>query len=490
MDNKFEYSNTNKRYHTFDYYLKNKYKEKVFKVSLNAGFSCPNRDGKLGYGGCTFCSNLGGGENGGNIHDDLDIQYNKIKEIMHLKWPVAKYIPYFQAFSNTYAPVNVLKEIYEPFIYKDDVVALAIATRADCLEDDVIDYLASIAQRITLWVEIGLQTSNDETAKLINRGYDYNKFVDSVNKLRKHDINVTVHIINGLPNETKEMMINTVKEINKLDIQGIKIHSLNILKNSIMGNDFYNNPFKILSRNDYIDVVIKQLENLRKEIVVQRLTSDPIKENLIAPSWNTDKIQLLNDIDKEMASRDTYQGKALEVKEKVLSGAVKHYHTLVESFASKEKVAIDATLGNGYDSLFLSPLFKKVYSFDIQDLAIKRSKERLKDCDNVEIIQANHMYIDNFVKEKVDLVTFNLGFLPGSDKKICTNSYTTTNAIKKAYELLNENGLIVLTTYSRHSGGQKEADDIDLFLEQSNYTYTKNRFDYEIVYIITKKAGN
>lgn len=489
MDNKFEYSNTNKRYHTFDYYLKNKYKEKVFKVSLNAGFSCPNRDGKLGYGGCTFCSNLGGGENGGNIHDDLDIQYNKIKEIMHLKWPVAKYIPYFQAFSNTYAPVNVLKEIYEPFIYKDDVVALAIATRADCLEDDVIDYLASIAQRITLWVEIGLQTSNDETAKLINRGYDYKTFVDSVNKLRKHDINVTVHIINGLPNETKEMMINTVKEINKLDIQGIKIHSLNILKNSIMGNDFYNNPFKILSRNDYIDVVIKQLENLRKEIVVQRLTSDPIKENLIAPSWNTDKIQLLNDIDKEMASRDTYQGKALEIKEKVLSGAVKHYHTLVESFASKEKVAIDATLGNGYDSLFLSPLFKKVYSFDIQDLAIKRSKERLKDCNNVEIIQANHMYIDNFVKEKVDLVTFNLGFLPGSDKKICTNSYTTTNAIKKAYELLNENGLIVLTTYSRHSGGQKEADDIDLFLEQSNYTYTKNRFDYEIVYVI-KKAGN
>ena len=489
MNNEFEYSNTNKRYHTFDYYLKNKYKEKVFKVSLNAGFSCPNRDGKLGYGGCTFCSNLGGGENGGNIHDDLDIQYNKIKEIMHLKWPVAKYIPYFQAFSNTYAPVNVLKEIYEPFIYKDDVVALAIATRADCLEDDVIDYLASIAQRITLWVEIGLQTSNDETAKLINRGYDYNKFVDSVNKLRKHNINVTVHIINGLPNETKEMMINTVKEINKLDIQGIKIHSLNILKNSIMGNDFYNNPFKILSRNDYIDVVIKQLENLRKEIVVQRLTSDPIKENLIAPSWNTDKIQLLNDIDKEMASRDTYQGKALEIKEKELSGAVKYYHTLVETFASKEKVAIDATLGNGYDSLFLSPLFKKVYSFDIQDLAIKRSKERLKDCDNVEIIQANHMYIDNFVKEKVDLVTFNLGFLPGSDKKICTNSYTTTNAIKKAYELLNENGLIVLTTYSRHSGGQKEADDIDLFLEQSNYTYTKNRFDYEIVYVI-KKAGN
>lgn len=486
IENKFEYSNTNKRYHTFDYYLKNKYNEKVFKVSLNAGFSCPNRDGTKGYGGCTFCSNLGGGENGGNIHEDLDIQYEKIKEILHLKWPVAKYIPYFQAFSNTYAPVNILKEIYEPFIYKEDVVALSIATRADCLNDDVIDYLATIAKRRDLWVEIGLQTSNDETAKLINRGYDYATFVDSINKLRKHNINVTVHIINGLPNETKEMMVNTVKEINKLDIQGIKIHSLNILKNSIMGNDFYNNPFKILSRNDYIDVVIKQLENLRKEIVVQRLTSDPIKENLIAPKWNTDKIQLLNDIDKEMVNRDTYQGKALEVKEKVLSGAVKYYHELVQNFASKDKIAIDATLGNGYDSLFLAPLFKKIYSFDIQDLAIKRSKEKLKDYTNVEIIQANHMYIDNFVKEKVDLVTFNLGFLPGSDKKICTNSYTTINAIKKSYELLNKDGLIILTTYSRHSGGEKEANEIDNFLENNPYEYTKKRFDYEIVYVIKK----
>ena len=488
MVNEFEFSNTNKRYHTFDYYLKNKYNEKVFKVSLNAGFSCPNRDGKLGYGGCTFCSNLGGGENGGNIHDDLDSQFNKLKEILHLKWPVAKYIPYFQAFSNTYAPVNVLKEIYEPFIYKDDVVALAIATRADCLEDDVIKYLADIAKRIDLWVEIGLQTSNDETAELINRGYNYDVFINSVNKLRKHNINVTVHIINGLPNETKETMLNTIKDINKLDIQGIKIHSLNILKNSKMGNEFYEKPFKILSKKDYIDVVIKQLELLRKEIVVQRITSDPIKENLIAPSWNTDKIQLLNDIDKEMVLRDTYQGKGLEPKEVKLSEAVSYYHEIVKEIASKDKVAVDATLGNGYDSLYLSNLFKKVYSFDIQDLAIKRSKERLKDCHNVEIIQANHMYLDNFVKEKVDLVTFNLGFLPGSDKKICTNGYTTTNAIKTAYNLLNDDGIIILTAYSRHAGGQKEAEDIDVFLENNYSNFTKKRFNYEIVYIIKKAS--
>lgn len=486
MENKFTYSNTNKRYHTFDYYLKNKYKEKVFKVSLNAGFSCPNRDGKISYGGCTFCSSLGGGENGGNIHEDLDIQFEKIKNMMHLKWPIAKYIAYFQAFSNTYAPVNILKEIYEPFVYKEDVVCIAIGTRADCLEDDVIDYLASIASRIDLWVEIGLQTSCDETARKINRGYDYKIFEQSVNKLRKHNINVTVHIINGLPNETKEMMVNTVKEINKLDIQGIKIHSLNILKDSIMGKDFYKNPFKILSRNDYIDVVIKQLENLRKEIVVQRLTSDPIKENLLAPMWNTDKIQLLNDIDKEMAIRDTYQGKALEKGEIKLSKAVSYYHNLIEKLASKEKIAVDATLGNGNDSLFLAPLFKKVYSFDIQDLAIKRSKEKLKHLKNVKIIKDNHMHLANYIEEKIDLIVFNLGYLPGSDKKICTNSYTTNNAIKNSFDKLNDDGVIIVVGYSRHLGGQKEIDELELFLENNKYKYTKKRFDYELVYEIKK----
>jgi len=489
MNNEFTYSNTNKRYHTYDYYLKNKYSEKVFKVSLNAGFTCPNRDGKVGYGGCTFCSSLGGGENGGNIHDDLDEQFEKIKNIMHLKWPVAKYIAYFQAFSNTYAPVNVLKEIYEPFIYKEDVVGISIGTRADCLDDNVIEYLASIAKRTDLWVEIGLQTSNDETARLINRGYNYETFTTAVNKLRNHNINVTVHIINGLPNETKDVMINTVKDINKLDIQGIKIHSLNILKDSVMGKEFYDNPFKILSRNDYIDVVIKQLENLRKEIVVQRLTSDPVKENLIAPMWNTDKIQLLNDIDKEMVNRDTYQGKALENKEKELSKAVKHYHNLINSIANAKKIAVDATLGNGNDSLFLAPLFKKVYAFDIQDLAIKRSKEKLKDYNNVVIIKDNHIRLNEYINEKIDLVIFNLGYLPGSDKKICTNSYTTTNAIKNAFSILNENGVIIVVGYSRHLGGQKEIDDLDLFLENNNFIYNKTRFDYELVYVIEKPSN-
>jgi hypothetical protein len=294
----FKYSNTNKRYHTFDYYLKNKYHSKVFKVSLNANFTCPNRDGSKGINGCAFCSSLGAGENGGDKNDSLSLQFEKIKKIMQLKWPNAKSIAYFQAFSNTYASLDHLKEIYEPFANREDIVAIAIATRADCLDDEIIKYLSSINKRKDLWVEIGLQTFNDDS-KL---------FIDRVKALRKENINVSVHIINGLKGETKEMMVNTCKELNKLDIQGIKIHSLSILKDSLWGNEYLNKPFKLITREEYIDIVISQLEVLKEEIVIQRLTSDPLKDEIIAPSWNDNKTQLLNDIDKEMVRRNTYQG--------------------------------------------------------------------------------------------------------------------------------------------------------------------------------------
>lgn len=304
----FKYSNTNKRYHTYDYYLKQKYGSKVFKVSLNAGFTCPNRDGKKGTTGCSFCSNFGGGENGGNVNEDLNTQFEKIKKIMQLKWPNGKCIAYFQAFSNTYATVEKLKEIYDPFFKRDDILSISIATRADCLDDSIIDYLSSLNKEKELWVEIGLQTFNEKSAKAFNRGYNNDLFIDRVNELRKHNINVTVHIINGLKGETQDDMINTCKELNKLDIQGIKIHSLNIVKNSVWGNEYLKKPFPIISRDIYIDTVIKQLEVLKEEIVIQRLTSDPIIDDLIAPTWNTNKTQLLNDIDKEMVKRNTYQG--------------------------------------------------------------------------------------------------------------------------------------------------------------------------------------
>ena len=304
----FKYSNTNKRYHTYDYYLKQKYGSKVFKVSLNAGFSCPNRDGSKGKNGCAFCSTFGGGENGGNVKEDLNTQFENIKKIMQVKWPNGKCIAYFQAFSNTYAPLDKLHEIYDPFFDRDDIVSISIATRADCLDDSIIDYLSSLNKKKELWIEIGLQTFNEKTAKLFNRGYNNDLFINRVNKLRENNINVTVHIINGLKGETQEDMINTCIELNKLDIQGLKIHSLNIVKNSTWGNEYLKNPFPIISREIYIDTVIKQLEVLKEEIVIQRLTSDPIMEDLIAPLWNNNKTQLLNDIDKEMVKRNTYQG--------------------------------------------------------------------------------------------------------------------------------------------------------------------------------------
>ena len=304
----FKYSNTNKRYHTFDYYLKQKYGSKVFKVSLNAGFSCPNRDGSKGVRGCAFCSSFGGGENGGNVEENLNTQFENIKKIMQLKWPNGKCIAYFQAFSNTYAPIEKLKEIYDPFLNRDDIVAISIATRADCLDDHIIDYLSSLNKKKELWIEIGLQTFNEESAKRFNRGYDNALFIDRVNMLRKHNINITIHNINGLKGETEQDMINTCIELNKLDIQGIKIHSLNIVKGSIWGDEYLTNPFPIMTREEYIDTVIKQLEVLREEIVIQRLTSDPIMDELIAPLWNNNKTQLLNDIDKEMVKRNTYQG--------------------------------------------------------------------------------------------------------------------------------------------------------------------------------------
>ena len=479
----FKYSNTNKRYHTFDYYLKQKYDSKVFKVSLNAGFTCPNRDGTKGINGCSFCNSSGAGENGGNVNDPLIVQYQTMKKIMQLKWPNGKCIAYFQAFSNTYASIDKLKEIYEPFVNNQDVVSIAIATRADCLDDDIINYLSSINKRKTLWVEIGLQTFNEESAKRFNRGYDNALFVNRVEALRKHNINVTVHIINGLPFETKSMMIDTCKKLNTLDIQAIKIHSLNILKGSSLAPQYLASPFPLISKEEYIDIVINQLEVLRPEIVIQRLTSDPIKDELIAPLWNCNKTQLLNDIDKEMVKRDTYQGKALEIKRN--SQAVEYSHKLIKESPITKNIAIDATLGNGHDSLFLSSLYKQVYSFDIQELAIKRSKIRLSNSQNVNIIHDSHSNLDKYINTNIDLALFNLGFLPGSDKKIATNSHTSILAIDKAFKLLNPNGIIIIIGYSRHIGGQKEIDTIEHHLFK-NYKFEKIIFDHEHIFVIKK----
>ena len=261
----FKYSLDNKRYHTLNYYYRNKYGKKVFKVSLNANFSCPN---KINGNGCIFCSKLGSGDFAGNVFKDLITQFNEVKEIMEHKWPDAYYIGYFQANTNTYAPVNILKTKFEPILKMPNLVGLSIATRSDCINKECLNYLKDLNTRTNLTIELGLQSMYDETLKYINRGHDLNNFITCVKKLKESNIKVVVHIINGLPGETKEMMINTAKFLNDLNIDGIKIHMLHIIKNTPLADIYLSKPFRLLTKDEYIDIVVSQLEVLKPEIVI------------------------------------------------------------------------------------------------------------------------------------------------------------------------------------------------------------------------------
>ena len=302
----FKYSLDNKRYHTLNYHFKNKYGKKVFKVSLNANFSCPN---KINGKGCIFCSRLGSGDFAGNVEKDLITQFNEVKDIMKKKWPDAYYIAYFQANTNTFAPVSVLKEKYESVLNLPNVIGLDIATRPDSISEECLEYLKELNKRTNLTIELGLQSMHEETLKFIRRGHNLKQFEDCVKKLKENNINVVVHIINGLPNETKEMMLETVKYLNKLNIDGIKIHMLHVIKDTDLGDLYLKEPFHILTKEEYIDIVVSQLELLKPEIVIHRITGDPKKEDLIEPTWLLKKFCVLNDIDKEMKRKNTYQGK-------------------------------------------------------------------------------------------------------------------------------------------------------------------------------------
>ena len=297
----FKYSLDNKRYYTLNYYNKIKYNSKVFKISLNAGFGCPNKkNGK----GCIYCYN-GSGENEGMSLVD---QFNKVKKIMEKKWPNGKYIGYFQADTNTYAPLSILKKNYEMILNQPNVIGLNVATRCDCLSNEVLDYLEELNKKTNLVIELGLQTIHNKTATLINRGHTLNQFLKAVNELRKRNINVVVHIINGLPYETKEMMLETIKYLSKLDIQGIKIHMLFILKNTELASFYKKEKFHILTKEEYVNIVCDQLELLRDDIVINRITGDPDRNLVIEPKWLLKKFCVLNEIDKEMARRNSYQG--------------------------------------------------------------------------------------------------------------------------------------------------------------------------------------
>lgn len=297
----FKYSLDNKRYHTLNYFLRNKFNSKVFKVPLDAGFGCPNEPG------CIYCSN----KSKANIINSEENILNQFKEnvsILEKKWPNSLYIPYFQAGTNTWAEVNILKTLFEPLLKLDKVVGLSIATRPDTISAEVLEYLADLNQRTFLTVELGLQSANNQTLKLINRGHDKETFEIATKRLHEKGIFVVAHIINGLPYETKNDMLYTIKFLNALNIDGIKIHMLFVNKNTPLEKLYHQNKFHILTKEEYIDIVINQLEILNESVVIERITGDPVKEELVAPTWLLKKFVVLNDIDKEMVKRNTYQG--------------------------------------------------------------------------------------------------------------------------------------------------------------------------------------
>lgn len=304
MSGEIMFKNTidNKKYYTLNCFFRRKFGSKVFKVPLDIGSGCPN----YASGGCIYCS----GRSASNISDgSLDIvsQFNKAKDIMERKWPNSLYIAYFQSGTNTYGNVDDFKNMVDKLLVIDKVVGVSIATRPDTLSDEWLDYLSELNKETFLTIELGLQSSNDKTLKYINRGHDVKCFTEAVKKLKERGIFTVAHIINGLPNETKEDMINTVKYLNNLGIDGIKIHMLYIPKNTKLASIYEKKKFHVLSRDEYVDIVCEQLRYLNENIVVERITGDPIVDELIAPTWLVKKFCVLNEIDKEMVKRNIYQ---------------------------------------------------------------------------------------------------------------------------------------------------------------------------------------
>lgn len=297
-----------KQYNNLNYFLRQRFGEKVFKISLDAGFSCPNRDGTISKGGCVYCSERGSGDFAGNRNFSIDCQFKDIKEMMNKKWKKGKYIAYFQAYTNTYADINVLREKYEEAINQEGVVALAIATRPDCLDNDIIELLAELNKRVYTWVELGLQTINEDTARLINRGYTIDVFKDAIDRLRAKKIDVVTHVIFGLPKETKEDMLNTIKYLSNKDIQGVKIHLLHLLKETPLVNLYRDGVLKFLEQQEYIDLITEAITLLPEHIVIHRLTGDAPRNLLLGPMWSLKKWEVLNAIDNKLKEENLYQG--------------------------------------------------------------------------------------------------------------------------------------------------------------------------------------
>lgn len=324
--NPFPYAeDKNKRYHSWNFALRQEFGEKIFKVPIDAGFDCPNRDGTVAKGGCTFCSVSGSGDMIVAPEAPLPEQFEKEIAMMHKKWSqVDKYIVYFQNFTNTHAPVAVIRERFEQVLTLPGVVGISVGTRPDCLPEDVVDYLAELNQRFYLWVELGLQTTFETTSNAINRAHDYQTYLDGVASLRKHNIRVCTHLINGLPGETIEMMQENVRRtIQDSDIQGIKLHLLHLMRNTRMLRDYHEGRLQLMRRDTYVSLICDQLEMIPPEIIIHRLTGDAPWDSLVGPMWSLKKWEVLNEIDQEMLRRNSYQGK-FNVRKEPVNAADRH----------------------------------------------------------------------------------------------------------------------------------------------------------------------
>lgn len=298
-----------RRYHSIDYDLKHTYGEKVYKITLNGGMTCPNRDGTIGTGGCIFCSAAGSGDFAGNAGLSITEQIARGKKNLQQKRPVHAFIAYFQAFTNTYAPVQDLEQIYIEAIADPEVRILSIATRPDCLGEDVLELLERINNIKPVWIELGLQTIHPQTAAYIRRGYELNVFEQAVRDLRQRGITVITHTILALPGESEEMMLRTLDYLNHMDIQGIKLQLLHILKGTDLASDYETRPFRVLSMKEYVALLGKCISILRPDLTIHRLTGDGPKDLLVAPLWTTQKRTVLNCLNNYLKEQDIWQGK-------------------------------------------------------------------------------------------------------------------------------------------------------------------------------------
>lgn len=301
-----------KPYHSLDYELKQRFGEKVYKLTLNGGMSCPNRDGKISFGGCIFCSEGGSGDFASAACLSIPDQIQDAKKRLAKKRPVNQYIAYFQAYTNTYGPMEHLRKIFTDAIEDPEIVLLSIATRPDCLPEEVVELLSELNKKKPVWVELGLQTIHESSARFIRRGYPLDVYTDAVERLTKHGIEVVTHVILGLPGETKEMMLETVSYLNTLPIQGIKLQLLHVLEGTDLGRYYKTTGFHVLEEEEYVDLILECIEHLRPEITVHRITGDGPKDLLIAPHWSSAKRSVLNHIHHKMKKTNCWQGKALE----------------------------------------------------------------------------------------------------------------------------------------------------------------------------------